>query len=46
MVPVSKIDNIVIGDGKRGPVTTKVQKAFFDIIKGEVADKFDWFTRV
>ena len=46
MVPVSKIDNIIIGDGKRGPVTTKVQKAFFDIIKGEVADKFDWFTRV
>ena len=46
MVPVSKIDNIMIGDGKRGPVTTKVQKAFFDIIKGEVADKFDWFTRV
>ena len=46
MVPVSKIDNITIGDGKRGPVTTKVQKAFFDIIKGEVPDKFDWFTRV
>lgn len=46
MVPVSKIDNIIIGDGKRGPVTTKVQKAFFDIIKGEVPDKFDWFTRV
>jgi branched-chain amino acid aminotransferase len=46
MVPVSKIDNIIIGDGKRGPLTTKVQKAFFDIIKGEVPDKFDWFTRV
>jgi len=46
MVPVSKIDNITIGDGKRGPVTTRVQKAFFDIIKGETPDKFDWFTRV
>src|SRR5258708_10509610 len=28
IVPVSKIDNIVIGKGKRGPVTEKIQKAF------------------
>jgi branched-chain amino acid aminotransferase len=46
IVPVSKIDNIVIGEGKRGPVTTRVQKAFFDILHGETPDRFEWLTPV
>jgi branched-chain amino acid aminotransferase len=45
-VPVTKIDNLVIGTGKRGPVTEKIQKAFFDILKGESPDRFDWLTPV
>jgi branched-chain amino acid aminotransferase len=46
IAPVVKIDNIPIGDGKRGPVTARVQKAFFDIVKGETPDRFDWLTPV
>jgi branched-chain amino acid aminotransferase len=46
IVPVSKIDNIVIGEGTRGPVTTRVQKAFFDILHGETPDRFEWLTLV
>jgi len=46
LTPVSKIDNIKIGDGKRGPVTEKVQKAFFDVLTGETPDRFDWLTPV
>jgi branched-chain amino acid aminotransferase len=46
IVPVSKIDNIVIGSGKRGPVTEMVQKAFFDILRGDTPDRFHWLTPV
>jgi len=46
LTPVSRIDNIQIGDGKRGPVTEKIQKAFFDILKGNTPDLFDWLTPV
>ena len=46
LTPVSSIDGIVIGTGKRVPVTEKLQKAFFDILKGETPDRFDWLTPV
>jgi len=46
LTPVAKIDNIKIGDGKRGPVTEKLQKAYFDILTGETPDRFDWLTPV
>ncbi len=46
IVPVSKVDNIPVSDGKRGPVTERVQKAFFEILKGQTPDRFDWLTIV
>jgi branched-chain amino acid aminotransferase len=46
IVPVGKIDNIKIGTGKPGPVVQRVQKAFFDIVKGEVPDRFNWLTPI
>ncbi|MBL7076691.1 MAG: branched-chain amino acid transaminase [Kiritimatiellae bacterium] len=46
VTPVSKIDNIVIGEGRRGPVTEKIQSAFFDIVEGRKEDTYGWFTPV
>ena len=46
ITPVTKIDNIVIGTGRRGPVTERIQAAFFDIVEGKVKDKNGWFTFV
>ena len=46
ITPVTKIDNIVIGDGNRGPVTEKIQSAFFDIVEGRCEDRYGWFTPV
>lgn len=46
ITPVSKIDQVVIGAGRRGPLTEKIQKAFFDIVNGDVPDRFGWFTYV
>jgi branched-chain amino acid aminotransferase len=46
ITPVSKIDNIVIGSGKRGPVTEKIQSAFFAVVEGRTPDKYGWLTPV
>ncbi|MCJ7485043.1 MAG: branched-chain amino acid transaminase [Candidatus Aminicenantes bacterium] len=46
VTPIRSIDKIVIGSGKRGPVTEKVQKAFFDVINGKRKDVHQWLTLV
>ena len=40
------VDRIQIGDGQMGPVTTALHKAFFDIVNGNVPDRFNWLTPV
>ena len=46
VTPIRELDNRVIGSGKRGPVTEKLQKAFFDCVLGR-SDKYrDWLTPV
>ena len=41
------VDRILVGkDGKMGPITAALHKAFFDIVNGEVADRFNWLTPV
>jgi branched-chain amino acid aminotransferase len=44
ITPIRTVDKIQIGAGRRGPVTTKLQKAFFDYINGAVPDKYGWLT--
>jgi branched-chain amino acid aminotransferase len=46
VTPIRSIDKIVIGTGKRGPLTEKVQKAFFDVLGGRRDDLHDWLTFV
>jgi branched-chain amino acid aminotransferase len=46
VTPISKIDGIKIGEGKRGPVTEKLQKAFFAIFEDGFDDKYNWLTYV
>lgn len=46
ITPVTKIDNIQIGDGKRGPITERIQSEFFRIVEGETPDRHEWFTPV
>ena len=46
ITPIRSVDKIAIGNGTRGPITTAIQKAFFDIIKGEVPDRYGWLTYV
>ena len=44
--PIRSIDRITIGEGRRGPVTEKLQEEFFGITSGELPDRFNWLTPV
>ena len=46
ITPIRSVDKIVIGSGTRGPVTTAIQRAFFDIISGVAPDTHNWLTYV
>lgn len=42
ITPIRSVDGITIGNGKRGPITKKLQKEFFKVINAEVEDKYGW----
>jgi branched-chain amino acid aminotransferase len=46
ITPIRSVDKIPVGKGNRGPITTAIQKTFFDIIRGEAPDKHGWLTFV
>ncbi len=46
VTPVRSVDRIAIGNGRRGPVTERLQRAFFDVINGETPDTHGWLTYV
>ena len=45
VTPIRSVDNYVIGSGKRGPITEKIQNAYFDILHGG-NDPYGWLTPV
>jgi branched-chain amino acid aminotransferase len=46
VTPIRELDGRVIGAGKRGPVTEKLQTAFFDIVNGRSEKYNDWLAYV
>jgi len=46
VTPIRSIDKIVIGKGRRGPITEALQRAFFDVVNGKTADTHGWLTYV
>jgi branched-chain amino acid aminotransferase len=46
VTPIRSIDKIEVGSGRRGPITERLQRAFFDVINGEVPDRRGWLTYV
>lgn len=44
ITPVRSVDGIVVGSGKRGPITARLQESFFDIVEGRAADRHGWLT--
>jgi len=46
VTPIREVDDRAIGDGKRGPVTERLQALYFDVVHGRVDKYSDWLTVV
>ncbi len=46
VTPIRELDGRAIGSGKAGPITAKLQKAFFDLVNGKNEKHRDWLTQV
>jgi branched-chain amino acid aminotransferase len=46
VTPIRSVDKIKIGNGARGPVTARLQRAFFDYVGGAVPDRHGWLLPV
>ncbi|SHH93896.1 branched-chain amino acid transaminase [Pollutimonas bauzanensis] len=46
VTPIREVDRRVIGAGSRGPITEKLQQAFFDVVNGKNAKYHHWLSKV
>jgi branched-chain amino acid aminotransferase len=46
VTPIREVDGRTVGPGQRGPITEKLQQAFFDLVSGKNAKYHDWLTQV
>jgi branched-chain amino acid aminotransferase len=46
VTPIRELDRIEIGRGYRGPITEKIQSAFFDIVNGRNPKYAEWLSKV
>ena len=46
VVPIRELDRRQIGEGRRGPVTEKLQAIYFDAVRGRSARYGEWLTPV
>lgn len=46
VTPIRELDRVQIGIGQRGPVTEKIQSAFFDIVSGKNPRYAHWLSAV
>ena len=46
ITPIKSVDRIIIGQGKRGPITQKLQDEFFGLFSGSTDDKYSWLDSI
>jgi branched-chain amino acid aminotransferase len=46
ITPIKEVDGRIIGNGKPGPVTKKLQSLFFNIVKGKTKTYQSWLTYI
>jgi branched-chain amino acid aminotransferase len=46
VTPIRSVDRISVGSGRRGPITERIQQAFFGLFDGRTADKWGWLDYV
>jgi branched-chain amino acid aminotransferase len=42
VTPIRSVDRIQVGSGVRGPITTAIQRRFFEVISGKAEDRYGW----
>lgn len=46
VTPIREVDGRMIGSGTRGPITTKLQATYFDLVHGRHAKHAEWLTLI
>jgi branched-chain amino acid aminotransferase len=46
VTPIREVDGRMIGAGRRGPLTEKIQSLFFDVVNGRAEKYRRWLTTV
>ena len=46
VTPIRELDRVELGRGSRGPITEKIQTAFFDIVNGRNPKYAEWLSKV
>ncbi|MDE2188030.1 MAG: aminotransferase class IV, partial [Betaproteobacteria bacterium] len=46
VTPIRELDGITLGPGHRGPITERIQNAFFDIVGGRNPKYAGWLSAV
>jgi len=46
VLPIRELDGRQIGEGRRGPITTRLQDLYFKAVRGELADHTNWLAPV
>jgi branched-chain amino acid aminotransferase len=46
VTPVRSVDGLVVGAGRRGPITAAIQCRYFEVVRGEVPERLDWLDLV
>ena len=46
ITPIRSVDRLLVGNGRRGPVTETLQNAFFGLFSGKTPDRWGWLDHV
>jgi branched-chain amino acid aminotransferase len=46
ITPIREVDGRLVGEGRPGPVTRKIQSVFFDTVKGKNGKYGSWLTHI
>ncbi len=46
ILPVTAIDRLPVGDGKVGPLTDRLRRDYFDLVRGRLSDHPEWRTLI
>jgi branched-chain amino acid aminotransferase len=46
VTPIRSVDRVKVGRGRRGPITQALQERFYQVVTGQVEDKWGWLQYV